>query len=953
MNADVFWLWEFLGRLHPLLVHFPIGLIVVAGFLELLAVKQRKSGLRDGIRALLWIGAISAVVSAGAGWLLAETGGYAGETLDYHKWTAIATAVLGLIVVWLHRRADQSSLPGAWKPYRIVLALCLIVLTVAGHLGASLTHGSDYLTSVLPWNEPDGETGALLAEFTSVNADDYQTAQLDRLNLEVRALFAHACYKCHSTEKQEGDLILDTKEGVFAGGENGVIFTPGDARNSEIIRRVSLPRGHDDAMPEKGKGLSRDEIDLIKRWINLGAHWADADLKIFPEAELALVKPELPKQSAFTHPVDKLVDVYFDAQGQRWPEAVEDPIFVRRAYLDITGLLPTADEVTRFVQSNAPNKREQLIRALLDQDHAYTQHWLTFWNDLLRNDYSGPGYITGGRKQITDWLYEALMQNASYDAMVRDLLNPTPASEGFIKGIQWRGETNNSQRVEMQAAQNISQSLLGVNLKCASCHNSFVSNLTLDQAYGFANVFADSTLEIFRCDKPTGRTAEVAFIYPELGTIDTDAPVEERLVQLADVVIQPANGRLYRTIVNRFWDRLVGRGIVMPVDEMDNPPWSPTLLDWLASDFIEHETDLKHLITRIMTSRAYQLPSVPTPEARDLVASDYAFAGPARRRLGAEQFADAMSQILGPVYHGVAYDPLGEQNEAEWIWHREIEVDRDVLPKPGKRYFRHAFNVRNASIDKAEALISVDHAFALHLNGSSIKQGSDWRQVHRLDWTDQLASGKNLIAIEGENDGALPNPAGILFSLKITYTDGVEEKVVSNTAWKTTREVPSSGWTQISFDDADWQQSRRFGRFSRSYWGQLLAFHHDEDQPKLPFARASLVTLDPFLKALGRPTRENVTTRRDDQATLLQALELTNGTFYNQALQEGAERWVERYSDDAAALVQDLYQSALGREPTRKEAQTAAALLGENPSVDSTQDLLWAIFMLPEFQLIY
>lgn len=953
MNADVFWLWEFLGRLHPLLVHFPIGLIVVAGFLELLTLRRRNDNFRDGIRALLWIGALSAVASAGAGWLLAETGGYAGETLDYHKWTAIATALLALSVVWLHRRADQIRRPSAWKPYRIVLGICLAVLTVAGHLGASLTHGSDYLTSVLPWNEPDGQTGALLAEFTSVNAADYQTSQLDRLNLEVRALFAHACYKCHSTEKHEGDLVLDNKEGVFAGGENGPILTPGDARNSEIIRRVSLPRGHDDTMPEKGEGLSSDEINLIKRWIDLGAHWANADLKIFPEAKLALEKPELPRQSSFTHPIDKLVDVYFDEQRLNWPEAVADPVFIRRAYLDVIGLLPTQDEVTRFVESNASNKREQLIRTLLDQDHAYTQHWLSFWNDLLRNDYSGPGYITGGRKQITDWLYDALLENTSYDAMVRALLNPTPESEGFIKGIQWRGETNNSQRIEMQAAQNISQSLLGVNLKCASCHNSFVSNLTLDQAYGFANVFSDSTLEIFRCDKPTGRTAEVAFLYPELGTIDASASVEERLVQLADVVLQPANGRLYRTIVNRFWDRLVGRGIVMPVDEMDNPPWSPELLDWLASDFIEHETDLKHLITRIMTSRAYQLPSVPAPDARTLVASDYAFAGPARRRLAAEQFADAMSQVLGPVYHGVAYDPLGEQNEAEWIWYREIEVDRDVLPRPGKRYFRHPFHVRNTAIEKAEALISVDHAFALHLNGTASALGNDWRKIHRLDWTEKLKPGSNQIAIEGENDGTLPNPAGVLFSLKITYVDGVEEMVVSNTAWKTTQETPPSGWTQIDFDDTDWIQPRRYGQFNRSYWGQLLAFHHDVNQPTQTFARASLVTLDPFLKALGRPTRENVTTRRDDQATLLQALELTNGTFYNQALQEGAQRWVERYTDDPAALVKDLYYSALGRAPSRKEAQTAASLLGEQPSIESTQDLLWAIFMLPEFQLIY
>jgi hypothetical protein len=118
-------------------------------------------------------------------------------------------------------------------------------------------------------------------------------------------------------------------------------------------------------------------------------------------------------------------------------------------------------------------------------------------------------------------------------------------------------------------------------------------------------------------------------------------------------------------------------------------------------------------------------------------------------------------------------------------------------------------------------------------------------------------------------------------------------------------------------------------------------------------ARASLVTLDPFMKALGRPTRENVATRRDDQATLLQALELTNGTFFNEALADGADRLLEEYGSDPRALVDHLYRRALGRSPARREAEAAAALLGPAPTAADVQDLLWAVFMLPEFQLIY
>lgn len=950
---ETFWLWELLGRLHPLVVHFPIGLLVVAFLLEVFTMRGRREGLRDGIYAMVAIGAATAVLASVFGWLLSLSGGYAGDTLDNHKWSGLATAVFAVIAFLTLKRALKSQRKKDWQAYRLSFVLCLIGITIAGHLGASLTHGSDYLTAALPWNQRDSQASALLSEFRSVSDNGaLETAQLDRLNLEVRALFAHTCYRCHSTEKHEGDLILDNKEGVFAGGESGPILIAGDADGSEIIRRLKLPRDHEDVMPQKGESLTDDEIALISLWIDTGAHWADQALKVFPEAEMALSKPALPAGRELTHPIDQFVDVYFQENRIRWPEPVSDEVFIRRAYLDIIGLLPPAPEVMGFEMDKSTDKRKVLVLNLLNRTHDYTQHWLSFWNDLLRNDYSGTGFITGGRKQITPWLYDALLENWSYDRIARELLNPTEASQGFIQGIQWRGTVNNSQSIQMQAAQNISQSLLGTNLKCASCHNSFVSNLTLDQAYGFASIFSDSTMQVYRCDKPTGRMANPAFLYPELGQID-GATVEERLVQLADVIVQPANGRLYRTITNRIWDRLTGRGIIMPVDEMDNPAWSQELLDWMAADFIEQGTDLKHLITQIMTSRAYQLPSVPLKEAQDLLASRYQFEGPERRRLSAEQFADGISQVLGPVYHSVAFNPLGEQIDAQWIWHREIEVDRDVLPKPGKRFFRQAFDLPDKKIKRAQALLSVDHRFVFYLNGEKRRHGSDWRYVHRINLKNRLQPGTNQIAIEGENDGELPNPAGILFSLLIDYEDGSQEKIISDDTWKSTVAVSDSSWVQEAFNDESWDRVRRYARFDRSHWGQLLEFRHNTHEQNLPFARASLVQLDPFMKALGRPTRENVTTRRDDQATLLQALELTNGAFFNEALEDGATYWAERYGKEPELLIERVFFSALGREPTPKELETTLGSIGNPADPGAVQDFLWAILMLPEFQLIY
>ena len=269
---------------------------------------------------------------------------------------------------------------------------------------------------------------------------------------------------------------------------------------------------------------------MIELWIKNGAHWADRALKVFPEASLALTKPNLPEARGDLQPIDQLVGAYFETNGIKWPGIIDDRLFIRRAYLDITGLLPEPADVNQFLEDPNQNKRIALIDELLNENHSYTQHWLSFWNDLLRNDYSGTGFITGGRKQITEWLYSSLLENKPYNLLVQELVNPTEESEGFIKGIQWRGVVNASQRTEMQAAQNIGQSLMGMNVKCASCHNSFVSNLTLDQAYGFATIFADSTMELNRCDKPLGKMAKVNFLYSELGSVEAET-LKERLLK--------------------------------------------------------------------------------------------------------------------------------------------------------------------------------------------------------------------------------------------------------------------------------------------------------------------------------------------------------------------------------------------------------------------------------------
>ncbi len=946
-----FWFFDWLGHLHPMVVHFPIGLMVGALLLEIWPRARRNDWNPTG---MIYLGALSAVFAALFGLLLQNSGEYEGALVNNHQFWGLLTTALSLLTAWMYNRKSKLA---NWIP-KTTLAITCIAMTLAGHFGAGITHGTDYLTAGLPWyqtNQTTGNASQLLSEFSNQNRGDSLTIeQKDRLNLQVRAIFAHNCYQCHSTAKRKGGLALDHKEGVFIGGDYGPVIQIGSAADSEMIRRLKLPRQEEEAMPPKGKQLSGDEIALIELWIDQGAHWASGDLKVFREAELALNKPNVPKASpGIDHPIDRFVNAYFEDEGIRWPALIDDRRFIRRAYLDVKGLLPTQEESDQFIQDRNPEKRMVLIQELLQDQENYTLHWLSFWNDLLRNDYSGTGFITGGRKQITDWLYHSLLDNKPYNEMVRELINPQPESEGFIKGIQWRGVVNASQRTELQAAQNISQSLLGLNLKCASCHNSFINNLTLDQAYGFANIFAKEPLEINRCDKPTGRMAKTAFLFPELGQVDADS-LKDRLKQLSDIIIKPENGRLYRTVVNRYWDRLFGRGIVAPVDEMDNLPWNQDLLDWLAFSFIESGYDLHKLLTTIMTSRTYQLPPVAYPSPNYLASESFVFKGPALRRLTVEQFADAFSQTVQPFYHSVGYHPQKEDLEAQWIWHREVEVDRTNIPKPGKRYFRKRFSPDpSRKLIAAKILITADDAFHFYLNGAKTAEGNDWKKVEHLDIPLDRIKDQNIIAIVGNNSGTISNPAGLLFTLRLAYSDSSFQFIESDRSWKTNAdENDLTGWQELEFDDSNWQNAHRYGSFTKSYWGILLDYTFDPTDTLQSFARASLVKQDPFMKSLGRPTRENVATQRDVEATLLQALTLTNSEFFVEKLTIGAQNWFERLGDDPEHLIEELYRQLLGRNPSRKESRTILKRFRQNPNPEQVEDIIWALVNLPEFQFI-
>jgi hypothetical protein len=294
---------------------------------------------------------------------------------------------------------------------------------------------------------------------------------------DIQPIFEASCVKCHGRGKDKGGFRLDTRETFLKGGDSGASAEAGKSAESYLIELVS-GLDPDNVMPVKGSKLTAKQVGLLRGWIDQGMKW-DASITFAKPLPLNLHprQPELPaSRASVKHPLDRLMNAYFAKHQIKPAKVVGDRTFARRVYLDVIGVLPSPKEMDRFLADGRSDKRDRLVTELLADHRRYSEHWLTFWNDLLRNDYKGTGYIDEGRLQISSWLYEALYLNLPYDRFVAELINPTSKSVGFTKGIVWRGTVNASQVPPMQAAQNISQVFMGVNLKCASCHDSFIND---------------------------------------------------------------------------------------------------------------------------------------------------------------------------------------------------------------------------------------------------------------------------------------------------------------------------------------------------------------------------------------------------------------------------------------------------------------------------------------------
>lgn len=429
--------------------------------------------------------------------------------------------------------------------------------------------------------------------------------------------------------------------------------------------------------------------------------------------QVAVCRVTVPRPDVkFTRPpvanfIDRLVWDKLERLGIAPSEPATDAVYLRRAYLDTIGTLPTPDEARLFLMNPSPDKRRQLIDKLLDRDE-YADYWAMRWADLLRVDREK--VTPQGAVAMTRWLRRQFAENRPYDQFVRDILTA-------------RGDVHAEKPAAFylaldtpeEAGRSISQLFLGVRLQCAQCHHHPSDQWGQEDYFGFAGFFTG----INRKPLPSGNQAIVLqngvdLKNPRTGQLmptralgippaDLNGNADRRQ-SLADWMAASDNPFFARAIANRLWAHYFGRGLVEPIDDLraTNPATNEPLLTELARHLRDVKYDLKAFTRTLLSSRVYQLSATPKPSN---ASDEQNFSHAAYRALPAEVLLDALCQATG----------VGEKFNGWPEGYRAIQVWDNRLPS---YFFRIFGRPVRASVCECERSNEPSISQALHLMNS-------------------------------------------------------------------------------------------------------------------------------------------------------------------------------------------------------------------------------------------
>lgn len=448
---------------------------------------------------------------------------------------------------------------------------------------------------------------------------------------EVQPLLEEKCYSCHKGSKIKGGFRLDTLEATLKGGENdGPALIPGNVEDSSLIWRIRHD-ADEDIMPPKGDPLSTEEIALLERWVAEGGNWPQFNVESFEPTPLS-----------------------------------GDLTFLRRLALDTVGVPPTEPEIEQFLDDPAPERRKLAIDRFL-QDIRWADNWMGYWQDVLAENPNIINPTLNNTGPFRWWIQESLIDNKPLDLFVTELIR----MEGSERLGGPRGFGTASGNDVPMAAKGIiiSSAFLGVEMKCARCHDAPGHEWMQEDLFSLAAMLGEAPIKLpmtssvpmeklnERERKPLikvtlmpGTTVDPGWPFDQFASAENADVLAENpdsaRDRLAALITAPENERFAQVMANRIWQRLMGRGIVETVHDWENGSAShPALLKWLGHQLVGSNYDIKAVSKLILNSHAYQRST-----DQSLKKASPLYIAPAPRRLQAEQIVDSLFSATGKPF---------------------------------------------------------------------------------------------------------------------------------------------------------------------------------------------------------------------------------------------------------------------------------------------------------------
>ena len=383
---------QLLGRLHPLIVHLPIGFLILGLLLH--RYDRKKKEFQNVVALIYYWGGISAVIACATGYLQYLGEGYAFDTVKWHLWSGIATALFSFV---MYAKIAELKVMDIFKKIPIVAfsILFFILLSYTGHQGGNITHGEEYLVEPLP-NSIKSALGFETFEEKKIMLHEENWEEVLIYEDVIAPILNNNCVSCHNPKKTKGQLLLHTKEGLLHGGENGEVLLANNAKQSELYLRLTLPLEDDLHMPPNGKTQpTKEEIQLVSAWIDAGHPF------------LGSIKEAGLKKALFTSFFPKIHD--YDYPDTEIAEASKDSILA----IEKTGIhVDIISKSSNFLSVSAINKT-----SFNDNDF---EALLSIKNNISRLDLGGT--------QVTDAIITQLVQLPNLTVLKLDNTSVTGAN---------------------------------------------------------------------------------------------------------------------------------------------------------------------------------------------------------------------------------------------------------------------------------------------------------------------------------------------------------------------------------------------------------------------------------------------------------------------------------------------------------------------------------------------